>query len=738
MSARRGIRGIRRARGFITRETYDENTVVYLALFALLSGALTAPAYDSLKALVVDLEKQQADALRTYVAEHPDAADTGEAEDRLAYSLVLMDEFEEAAQLQLRRYERAVKDEKIEVRQLFGANIVPIMETYVRGGMIREGREFLDRVRIDLGKRADDPDIDAVLKQLGAELKLPSVGETIDVRFTALDGTEIDLSRMADKVVLLDFWATWCMPCMQDMPSIKALYEANHDKGFEIIGVSLDEEQADLEAVLKDTGITWCRVLRRQGVGDGTCTAVRHPEHPDDHPDRQGRQSRGREPPRRPACGQGRKTPRQRASPAHRCTDDHRCSATICVNLWATTVLALLTLSASAGPAEELALERAIELALLQNRDLAALRLELEGAAFGVDEAEAPFALTFRPDGVFDADQNSSRAELGLAAVQPFDFGGDVEVGARAGETERDGVDAEKRAAVRVQLDQPLFRNFGTLVNREGVVRARNEVKSARRRIELQKADLILQVVTLHGDVLRLQQRLVADEQNFKRFDQLYRLTRVREQQGRATRIDTLRAEFERGRAELSITSTTEELESRRRDLADLLALPLDTDLVARPGADLRVDATPPGEAVGIALSNRLDYAEAIQQLRDAARGVAIAGRQLLPDLNLIARYEKIGSGPAASDARTLDEEAWFVGFAGDTDVPQRGARAALGRSKIDEKSARQKLDILIRGRSPGTPGPGGPTTGRARKPAWPSATGSLPKTAPASRAECS
>jgi outer membrane protein TolC len=358
------------------------------------------------------------------------------------------------------------------------------------------------------------------------------------------------------------------------------------------------------------------------------------------------------------------------------------------------TVLCLLS-TVSAPAADELKLEQAIEIALLQNRDLAALRLQLEGAYFGVDSAEAPFALTFQPRGGVQADDDSTLTEIGLDATKRFGTGGEVELGGAVAEEQRDNVETEKRALVRVELDQPLFRNFGTLVNREGVVRARNEVMSARRRIELEKTDLILRVVELHEDVLRLQQRRLADEQSYKRFDQLYRLTRVREQQGRTTRIDTLRAEFERGRAELSIAATTEELASRRRELADVLAIPLDTEFVARPGTELVIADATPDQAIGVALSNRLDYAEAIQDLRDAARGVAIAGRQLLPDLDLIARYEKTGAGPDASDARSLDDDAWFVGFGGDTDVPQRGARAELGRARIDEKTATQKLEIL-------------------------------------------
>jgi outer membrane protein TolC len=359
-------------------------------------------------------------------------------------------------------------------------------------------------------------------------------------------------------------------------------------------------------------------------------------------------------------------------------------------------LICLLAVSCgSAAAATELTLEQSIEIALRDNRDLAALRLSLDAARYGVDLAEAPFALRFEPDLNASADQDSSTATIGGALAKQLSSGGDVEAGVRAVESSRDGLADERRGSVVVQVDQPLFRNFGALVNREAVVQATHNVKSARRRIELAKVDLVLRVVEAHEDVIRLQKRLAADEQNYRRFDQLYRLTRVREHQGRTTRIDTLRAEFERGRAELSITSTTEELASRRRDLADLLAMPLDAGIVALPGVELDIPTPPPAVAVGIALSNRLDYAEVLQDFHDAARGVAIAERELLPDLNVLARYEQFGEGEDSSDAWQLDQEAWFVGVSGDTDVPQRSGRAQLGQARITEKSAIQQIQIL-------------------------------------------
>lgn len=71
---------------------------------------------------------------------------------------------------------------------------------------------------------------------------------------------ELALSSLRGKVVLIDFWASWCGPCRKEMPNVKKAYEKYKSKGFEIYGVSLDKERdAWLEAISKD-GLTWPQV----------------------------------------------------------------------------------------------------------------------------------------------------------------------------------------------------------------------------------------------------------------------------------------------------------------------------------------------------------------------------------------------------------------------------------------------------------------------------------------------
>ncbi len=77
----------------------------------------------------------------------------------------------------------------------------------------------------------------------------------ITVKDTA--GEAIEWKKYEGKVVLLDFWATWCGPCVAEMPNVLATYEKLHEKGFEVIGISLDQDRSKLDAYVKDNKIPW-------------------------------------------------------------------------------------------------------------------------------------------------------------------------------------------------------------------------------------------------------------------------------------------------------------------------------------------------------------------------------------------------------------------------------------------------------------------------------------------------
>jgi len=78
-----------------------------------------------------------------------------------------------------------------------------------------------------------------------------------DFSVSLLSGGTYYLSAEKGKVVLIDFWATWCPPCVAEFPNLKKLYKELHSKGFEIIGISLDSNRELLEKFTKQRGIPW-------------------------------------------------------------------------------------------------------------------------------------------------------------------------------------------------------------------------------------------------------------------------------------------------------------------------------------------------------------------------------------------------------------------------------------------------------------------------------------------------
>jgi len=94
----------------------------------------------------------------------------------------------------------------------------------------------------------------------------------VNMSFTATDGTQVDLSRMHGKVVLIDFWATWCPGCMQEAPHVVEAYNALHDKGFEVVGISLDRDKSQMESITREKGMVWPEYFDGKGWSNDAAT----------------------------------------------------------------------------------------------------------------------------------------------------------------------------------------------------------------------------------------------------------------------------------------------------------------------------------------------------------------------------------------------------------------------------------------------------------------------------------
>lgn len=358
--------------------------------------------------------------------------------------------------------------------------------------------------------------------------------------------------------------------------------------------------------------------------------------------------------------------------------------------------LVALCMAASGFAGQEIDVEGAIDLALRQNRSLKLAVLTLEGREVALDSARTAFAVSIQPDGEWSTSDERDRLRFGAGVSRKNTWGSEAEVSGSAESVTSDKYEDYHRGSARLRLTQSLLRQFGPLVNREPVTAAESRVTAARRELELRKIDLVVRVVELFEELFLLQRQEQFQVQTLDRLEKLLRLTRGRERQGRASRVDVLRVDLQYGEAQSRLGGTRERLSSVRAEFSDLLGF--DPDVVFTPVAagipemeDLAEDV-----AVGVAVENRLDYAQVMQDCEDAARGVRIARRNLLPDLKVIGSYERYSEGAAFSDAGTLDQDSWFVGLSlAADDLLRRNERAALKQAELSEATAQETMVML-------------------------------------------
>lgn len=170
-----------------------------------------------------------------------------------------------------------VEEEKmplVEWEKLLAAHLTAFPESEDNLGLIQSRVELIDSmeptrlpaVLADLATNKN-AEIAAMAKERieSGKVMAELMSKPLELKFKAVDGCDVDVEKLRGKVVLIDFWATWCGPCMKELPEVIKTYEKLHDKGLEIIGISLDEDEDALKKIIKDKKIPWPQYFDGKG-----------------------------------------------------------------------------------------------------------------------------------------------------------------------------------------------------------------------------------------------------------------------------------------------------------------------------------------------------------------------------------------------------------------------------------------------------------------------------------------
>ena len=139
-------------------------------------------------------------------------------------------------------------------------------------------RTIYEELRTVLAAETDFAGHDKIREELSERFQqLDRIGSPLKISGKTYEGTEFDPASLQGKVVLIEFWASWCRPCKEQFPVIKEQYERHHQEGFEVVTINLDRNREDLATFLHENDFPYTILALEPREGDAEKSEWAHP-----------------------------------------------------------------------------------------------------------------------------------------------------------------------------------------------------------------------------------------------------------------------------------------------------------------------------------------------------------------------------------------------------------------------------------------------------------------------------